>query len=394
MKKYFSYLSIALVTFVFASCGLKGNHTSSGRAYELLVVVDHGVWDRAAGRALHDALDSDMPGLPQSEPSFRIMYTSPKDYDSTLKLIRNIIIVDIQDIYTKASFKYAKDVYANPQMILTIQAPNEEEFEKFVEENKKTIVDFFTRAEMNRQITGRIASWNFAPTLLSKENLLAEQVKPERIYVTGNTVIDALYWVVDKIKGDMDLNVRLKNELVCAGYDTERLGKDKKMVLITGHRRENFGEGFIHICKAIKTLAGKYPDVDFIYPMHLNPNVRRPIHEVFGEERPANMFFIEPLEYLSFVYLMEKAFMVLTDSGGIQEEAPGLGKPVLVMRDTTERPEAVTAGTVELVGTDYDKIVGKVSSLLEDSTYYEQMSRAVNPYGDGMACQRIIETFK
>lgn len=247
---------------------------------------------------------------------------------------------------------------------------------------------------MNRQITGRIASWNFAPTLLSKENLLAEQVKPERIYVTGNTVIDALYWVVDKIKGDMDLNVRLKNELVCAGYDTERLGKDKKMVLITGHRRENFGEGFIHICKAIKTLAGKYPDVDFIYPMHLNPNVRRPIHEVFGEERPANMFFIEPLEYLSFVYLMEKAFMVLTDSGGIQEEAPGLGKPVLVMRDTTERPEAVTAGTVELVGTDYDKIVGKVSSLLEDSTYYEQMSRAVNPYGDGMACQRIIETFK
>ena len=248
--------------------------------------------------------------------------------------------------------------------------------------------------EMNRQITGRIASWNFAPTLLSKENLLAEQVKPERIYVTGNTVIDALYWVVDKIKGDMDLNVRLKNELVCAGYDTERLGKDKKMVLITGHRRENFGEGFIHICKAIKTLAGKYPDVDFIYPMHLNPNVRRPIHEVFGEERPANMFFIEPLEYLSFVYLMEKAFMVLTDSGGIQEEAPGLGKPVLVMRDTTERPEAVTAGTVELVGTDYDKIVGKVSSLLEDSTYYEQMSRAVNPYGDGMACQRIIETFK
>lgn len=192
----------------------------------------------------------------------------------------------------------------------------------------------------------------------------------------------------------MDLNVRLKNELVCAGYDTERLGKDKKMVLITGHRRENFGEGFIHICKAIKTLAGKYPDVDFIYPMHLNPNVRRPIHEVFGEERPANMFFIEPLEYLSFVYLMEKAFMVLTDSGGIQEEAPGLGKPVLVMRDTTERPEAVTAGTVELVGTDYDKIVGKVSSLLEDSTYYEQMSRAVNPYGDGMACQRIIETFK
>ena len=248
--------------------------------------------------------------------------------------------------------------------------------------------------EMNRQITGRIASWNFAPTLLSKENLLAEQVKPERIYVTGNTVIDALYWVVDKIKGDMDLNVRLKNELVCAGYDTERLGKDKKMVLITGHRRENFGEGFIHICKAIKTLAGKYPDVDFIYPMHLNPNVRRPIHEAFGEERPANMFFIEPLEYLSFVYLMEKAFMVLTDSGGIQEEAPGLGKPVLVMRDTTERPEAVTAGTVELVGTDYDKIVGKVSSLLEDSTYYEQMSRAVNPYGDGMACQRIIETFK
>ena len=248
--------------------------------------------------------------------------------------------------------------------------------------------------EMNRQLTGRIASWNFAPTLLSKENLLAEQVKPERIYVTGNTVIDALYWVVDKIKGDMDLNVRLKNELVCAGYDTERLGKNKKMVLITGHRRENFGEGFISMCKAIKTLTEKYPDVDFIYPMHLNPNVRRPIREVFGEERPANMFFIEPLEYLSFVYLMEKAFMVLTDSGGIQEEAPGLGKPVLVMRDTTERPEAVTAGTVELVGTDYNKIVGKVSSLLEEPTYYEQMSRAVNPYGDGHACSRIVKVFE
>lgn len=248
--------------------------------------------------------------------------------------------------------------------------------------------------EMNRQITGRIASWNFAPTLLSKENLLAEQVKPEGIYVTGNTIIDALYWVVDKIKGDTDLDVRLGQELVCAGYDTERLGKDKKMVLITGHRRENFGEGFIHICKAIKTLAGKYPEVDFIYPMHLNPNVRRPIREVFGEERLANMFFIEPLEYLSFVYLMEKAFMVLTDSGGIQEEAPGLGKPVLVMRDTTERPEAVTAGTVELVGTDYDKIVSKVSSLLEDPAYYEQMSCAVNPYGDGMASRRIIEAFK
>ena len=248
--------------------------------------------------------------------------------------------------------------------------------------------------EMNRQLTGRMATWHFAPTPLSRQNLLAEGVKEEAVTVTGNTVIDALYWVVDKIKSDNALDAELESLLAKAGYDTGRLKDGRRLVLITGHRRENFGDGFIRMCCAIKALTEKYPGVDFVYPMHLNPNVRRPIHEVFGEDLShlGNMFFIEPLEYLSFVYLMEKSFIVLTDSGGIQEEAPGLGKPVLVMRDTTERPEALEAGTVKLVGTDYDKIVGEVSALLEDKGYYETMSHAVNPYGDGKACGRIIKS--
>ena len=250
--------------------------------------------------------------------------------------------------------------------------------------------------EMNRQLTGRIATWHFAPTALSRENLLREAVADDHIVVTGNTVIDALYWVVNKIKTDAALNDELGNLLQQAGYDVHRLDNGRKLVLITGHRRENFGDGFIHMCTAIRDLTQKYPDVDFVCPMHLNPNVRKPIHEVFGEDLTGlgNMFFIEPLEYLSFVYLMEKAAIVLTDSGGIQEEAPGLGKPVLVMRDTTERPEALAAGTVKLVGTDYAKIVGEVSTLLEDAAAYERMSKAVNPYGDGLACGRIVETLK
>lgn len=250
--------------------------------------------------------------------------------------------------------------------------------------------------EMNRQITGRIATYNFAPTPLSKQNLLREAVAEESTTVTGNTVIDALYWVVDKIKNDASLNAELEDILKTAGYDVNRLAGGKKLVLITGHRRENFGEGFINMCSAIKDLTQKYPDVDFVYPMHLNPNVRKPIHEVFGEDLSnlGNMFFIEPLEYLSFVYLMEKSTIVLTDSGGIQEEAPGLGKPVLVMRDTTERPEALDAGTVKLVGTDYDKIVSEVSALLDDEVAYEKMSKAVNPYGDGLACGRIVEAIE
>jgi UDP-N-acetylglucosamine 2-epimerase len=248
--------------------------------------------------------------------------------------------------------------------------------------------------EMNRQITGRIAEYDFAPTPLSRANLLAEGVAENKITVTGNTVIDALYCVVDKIKNTPALDGELKSELVKAGYDTERLANSKKLVLITGHRRENFGDGFISMCKAIKALTEKYQDVDFVYPMHLNPNVRKPIHEVFGEnlEGLGNMFFIEPLEYLSFVYLMEKSNIVLTDSGGIQEEAPGLGKPVLVMRDTTERPEALEAGTVKLVGTDYDMIVNEVSALLDNQDHYDAMSKAVNPYGDGKACNRIVNS--
>ena len=243
--------------------------------------------------------------------------------------------------------------------------------------------------EINRQITGRIATYNFAPTPLSKQNLLQENIKDASIYITGNTVIDALYMVVDKIRKDKDLDLELV--LKSSGYDVNRLVSGKKLVLITGHRRENFGDGFISMCRAIKTLAEKYSDADFVYPMHLNPNVRKPIHEVFGEGQLTNLFFIEPLEYLSFVYLMEKSTIVLTDSGGIQEEAPGLGKPVLVMRDTTERPEALDAGTVKLVGTNYDKIVSEVSALLDDKKYYDQMSQAVNPYGDGKACQRIVK---
>ena len=246
--------------------------------------------------------------------------------------------------------------------------------------------------EMNRQITGRIATYHFAPTQLSKSNLLKENVSEDKITVTGNTVIDALYWVVNKIKSDKKLDAELEAILKDAGYDVNRLADGRKLVLITGHRRENFGDGFINMCTAIKDLTQKYPDVDFVYPMHLNPNVRKPIHEVFGEDLSnlGNMFFIEPLEYLSFVYLMEKSDIVLTDSGGIQEEAPGLGKPVLVMRDTTERPEALDAGTVKLVGTDYDKIVDSVSELLDDKKAYEKMSKAVNPYGDGKACGRIV----
>lgn len=246
--------------------------------------------------------------------------------------------------------------------------------------------------EMNRQLTGRIATYHFAPTPLSRQNLLTEAVQESHITVTGNTVIDALYMVVEKIKGDKVLDAELESVLKQSGYDVNRLSGGKKLVLITGHRRENFGDGFISMCKAIKALTEKYPEVDFVYPMHLNPNVRKPIHEVFGEDLSGlgNMFFIEPLEYLSFVYLMEKSTIVLTDSGGIQEEAPGLGKPVLVMRDTTERPEALEAGTVKLVGTAYDKIVDEVSVLVENREYYDKMSKAVNPYGDGKACERIM----
>lgn len=250
--------------------------------------------------------------------------------------------------------------------------------------------------EMNRQLTGRITTYHFSPTPLSRQNLIQEHVSDNQIFVTGNTVIDALYWVVDKIKNDTQLNASLAIGLKESGYDVERLKEGKRLVLITGHRRENFGDGFIHICQAIQTLNKKFPDVDFVYPMHLNPNVRKPIQVVFGEQLDylGNMFFIEPLEYLSFVYLMEKSTIVLTDSGGIQEEAPGLGKPVLVMRNTTERPEALDAGTVKLVGTDYDKIVNEVSELLVNPIAYERMSKAVNPYGDGKACYRIVNYLK
>lgn len=251
--------------------------------------------------------------------------------------------------------------------------------------------------EMNRQMTGRIATYHFAPTPLAKMNLLKENVSEDKILVTGNTVIDALYMVVDKIKNDVALQNQLREELKNAGYDTSRLDGNRRLVLITGHRRENFGDGFISMCTAIRDLAAKYPDVDFVYPMHLNPNVRRPIQQVFGDinlntphtSHMNNLFFIEPLEYLSFVYLMEQSSIVLTDSGGIQEEAPGLGKPVLVMRDTTERPEALESGTVHLVGTNYDKIVNEVITLLDDLKAYRKMSQAVNPYGDGHACERI-----
>ena len=264
--------------------------------------------------------------------------------------------------------------------------------------------------EMNRQVTGRIAEYDFAPTPLSRQNLLDEGVSEEKITVTGNTVIDALHWVVKRIKEDDDLSGELSDNLKKSGYDTGRLeipgqaGNDgkRRLVLITGHRRENFGEGFISMCTAIRDLAQKYPEVDFVYPMHLNPNVRKAVGEVFGSEisrqarndKGDNLFFIEPLDYLDFVYLMSRSYIVLTDSGGIQEEAPGLGKPVLVMRDTTERPEALDAGTVRLVGTDYEKIVKEVSALLDDRNHYEAMSHAVNPYGDGKACPRIVEKLK
>lgn len=248
--------------------------------------------------------------------------------------------------------------------------------------------------EMNRQVTGRIATYNFSPTLLSEKNLMEEKAMGQ-IFVTGNTIIDALHLVVDKLKNDTALAKEQDAVLLNAGYDVTRLADGKKVVLITGHRRENFGEGFIRMVTAMKDLSEKYPEVDFVYPMHLNPNVRKPIHEVFGEDltRP-NFFFIEPLQYLEFVHLMSKATIVLTDSGGIQEEAPGLGKPVLVMRDTTERPEALASGTVHLVGTDYDKIVNEVSTLLEDEEAYAKMSQAVNPYGDGLACGRIADALK
>ena len=256
--------------------------------------------------------------------------------------------------------------------------------------------------EMNRQITGRIATYNFSPTPLSKQNLESEKAQGQ-IFVTGNTVIDALHMVVDKLKNDPKLAAEQEDILRKAGYDVSRLSVisdisvgHKKLVLITGHRRENFGDGFISMVTAMKDLSEKYPDVDFVYPMHLNPNVRKPIHEVFGEDLTAykNFFFIEPLQYLEFVYLMEKSTIVLTDSGGIQEEAPGLGKPVLVMRDTTERPEALESGTVHLVGTNHDLIVSEVSTLLEDIIAYDKMSKAVNPYGDGKACDRIVEYLK
>lgn len=259
--------------------------------------------------------------------------------------------------------------------------------------------------EMNRLMTGRIATYHFSPTPLSKQNLLRENVNENNILVTGNTVIDALHIVVDRLKNDESLRAEQDKILLQAGYDVNRLNQfsnsqildsKRKLVLITGHRRENFGDGFIHMCTAIRDLKNKYPEVDFVYPMHLNPNVRKPIHEVFGEDLSnlGNMFFIEPLQYLEFVHLMSKSTIVLTDSGGIQEEAPGLGKPVLVMRDTTERPEALESGTVHLVGTDYDKIVSEVSTLLDDAEAYEKMSKAVNPYGDGHACGRIAEFLK
>ena len=242
---------------------------------------------------------------------------------------------------------------------------------------------------MNHSITGRIATYNFAPTSCSKDNLLKENVAEESILVTGNTVIDALHWVVDEIASDGQLQTTLKEEIRRVGYDTARC-RSQRLVLITGHRRENFGDGFLNICHAIASLAEKYPDVDFVYPMHLNPNVRKPVMEILGRDI-SNVFLIEPLQYLQFVFLMEKSYLVLTDSGGVQEEAPGLGKPVLVMRNTTERPEAVGAGTVMLVGADRERIENGVSTLLDDAGMYEKMSKAVNPYGDGNACSRIVE---
>ena len=249
--------------------------------------------------------------------------------------------------------------------------------------------------EMNRQITGRISAYNFSPTSVSEMNLRSENVHGE-IFVTGNTVIDARHYVVKKLNNNVELAESVKDSLAQAGYDISRVDSGKRLVLITGHRRENFGDGFINIVSAIKELSQMYPNVDFVYPMHLNPNVRKPIHMVLGDDlnKQSNLFFIEPLQYIEFVYLMEKSTLVLTDSGGIQEEAPGLGKPVLVMRDTTERPEALSSGTVHLVGTDFDKIINEVRTLLDDKMAYEKMSKAVNPYGDGYACDRIINVLK
>lgn len=249
--------------------------------------------------------------------------------------------------------------------------------------------------EMNRQLTGRIATYHFAPTPLAKKNLESEHVHGQ-IYVTGNTIIDALHIVVENLNIDDKIAQECINSIAEFGYDVNQLVNGRRLILITGHRRENFGEGFINICTALKDLAQKYPEVDFVYPMHLNPNVRRPIHEVFGEKLDdlGNLFFIEPLQYLEFVYLMERSYIVLTDSGGIQEEAPGLGKPVLVMRDTTERPEALDAGTVRLVGTEYHAIVSQVSLLLDDRSEYNKMSNSINPYGDGKACDRIINALR
>ena len=250
--------------------------------------------------------------------------------------------------------------------------------------------------EMNRQLTGRMASYHFAPTELSRKNLLAEGIATDRIFITGNTVIDALQQVVTRVKGNADLRNEVSRKLLQFGYDVNRLEAGRRLVLITGHRRENFGEGFLNICRAIQTLSKRFPEVDFVYPMHLNPNVRKPIREIFGDNLGGldNLFFIEPLEYLQFVTLMDRSSIVLTDSGGIQEEAPGLGKPVLVMRDTTERPEAVKAGTVKLVGTDYNQIVDNVEKLLTDNAAYAEMSRANNPYGDGKACSYIVDALR
>lgn len=254
--------------------------------------------------------------------------------------------------------------------------------------------------EMNRRMTSRLATYHLAPTELSRQNLIKENVDNQNIIVTGNTVIDALLWVVNKIKNDTELAEKIKNSIKANGYDVDRTGEGRRIVLITGHRRENFGEGFKNICNAIRELSQKFPEVDFVYPMHLNPNVRKPISEIFGlnvieknhdVKASTNTFFIEPLDYLNFVYLMEKAHIILTDSGGIQEEAPSLCKPVLVMRDNTERPEALEAGTVKLVGTDYDKIINELSLLLEDEEAYNMMSKAINPYGDGLACERIVD---
>lgn len=245
--------------------------------------------------------------------------------------------------------------------------------------------------EMNRTFISKITKWHFAPTEKSRENLLKENVSSENVFVTGNTVIDALHLCLEKIKSNIDTEKRVVDEIRKGGYDTERLDGERKLILITGHRRENFGEGFMSICKAIKRLAEEYNNIDFVYPMHLNPNVRKPISEVFGDKKQSNLFFIEPQEYMSFVYLMSKSHLVLTDSGGIQEEAPSIGKPVLVMRDTTERPEALEAGTVKLVGTDENLIVDTVKNLLDKKEYYNEMAKAINPYGDGKACIRIVE---